>query len=52
MLAVIIDLVSVEMIVSLGGFVKLLALSPSFILFLSSSVKSKVLINCARKSSN
>ena len=52
MLAVIRDLVSVEMIVSLGGFVKLLALSPSFILFLSSLVKSKVLINCARKSSN
>ena len=41
MLAVIIDLVSVEMIVSLGGFVKLLASSPSFILFLSSLVKSK-----------
>ena len=52
MLAVIRGLVSVEMIVSLGGFVKLLALSPSFILFLSSLVKSKALIDWACKSSN
>ena len=52
MLAVIRDLFSVEMIVSLRGFVKLLALSPSFILFLSSFVKSKALIDCAQKSSN
>ena len=52
MLAVIRDLDSLEMIASLGGFVKLFALSPSFILFLSSLVKSKALIDCACKSSN